>query len=201
MKWLATFILFITFHSAIGQVLNRQYIETWVAKFNPKTKGQPITMYVVDGQYFYVDMPGKRDSILRQLDSTLHKISRQDVAFIYGISTDEVSFAEVPGKVMVMVATKGKERKKEKKRELKRAIAKYDSSEIYLDHLSKDSKDPVLFINDKEIYFSQCRKELMKIKKSSIYAIAIYNQPVPTEYYGENAKNGLIEIWTYPVKK
>jgi hypothetical protein len=180
---------------------DRQYVENWVAKFNPKTKGQPIVIYVVDGTPFYLDAATKKDSVSRSLDSTLFKIPRQDVAFIYGFSTDEVSFAEVPGRVTAIVATKSKQRSKEKKHELKRAIAKYNSSEIYFDHIDKDSKDPVLFINDKDILFSQCRKELLKIKSSDVYAIAIYDNPVPYEYYGQNAKNGLIEIWTYPIKK
>jgi len=202
MKWIATIALLMLFNLANCQVLTRQYVENRVAKFNPKTKGQSIVIYVVDGEPFYLDVqPLKRDSALHLLDSTLSKISHHDVAFIYGFSTDEVSFAEMPGRVTIIIATKSKQGNKEKKHELKRAISKYDKSELYLDHININSKDPVLFIDDKEVLFSKCRKELLKIKWQQIYAIAIYDNPVPTEYYGEKAKNGLIEVWTYPVKK
>jgi len=200
MKWCVALILLLPFHFVRGQALTRKYVENWVAKFNPKAKGQPITLYVVNGQYFSLDISAKRDSVLRQLDSALHKLLCSDVAFIYGVSTDEVTFAEVPGKVAAMVVTKGKQSKKDKDQLLKKAIDKYDPTELYLRD-DRNSKDPVLFINDKEVHFSQCRKELLKIKSSAIYAIAVYEQPVPPEYYGENAKNGLIEIWTYPAKK
>jgi hypothetical protein len=202
MKWIATITFIMSFHLANCQVLTRQYVENWVAKFNPKTKEKPITMYVIDGQYFSLDMPVKKDSVLRQLDSALHKLLYQDIAYIYGFTTDEVlPTTDNPGKVVALIATKNKERKKEKKHLLKEAIAKYNKSEIYYDHIGKDSKDPVLVIDDKLIYFKDCRKRLSGIRVKDIYAIELYSTPVPAEDYGENAKNGLIEIWIYPAKK
>lgn len=194
MKWIATLTLFLTYYLVFAQPLTKQYIENRAVKFNPATKGLPITAYIVDGEILE---PGSE-----KFNSFLNSKSRTDIAYIYGVRTEDVfPTTENPGKTVILISVKGTETKKQKQELLKSAIAKYDSSENYFDHISRNSKDPVLFINDHEIYFSQCRKELLKMKSSDIYAITVYEHAVPPEFYGENAKNGLIEIWTYPAKK
>jgi hypothetical protein len=177
---------------ASGQTLNKKSIDWWVTKCDTNVKSNLINLYLIDGNGF-----APADSL--KLNSVLKKISYRQLLSIDFHKTEEVlPTTEVPGRIIIIVSRKGNQSLELKKQLLKEAISKYEKPKFYTNHIQSDSPEPVLTVNDKLIFHSDCYHELLKIRKSSIYAINIYSHHVPEEYYGQNAKNGLVQIWTHP---
>lgn len=77
------------------------------------------------------------------------------------------------------------------------------AEELFIDkyvsqaHILTDSKDPVLVIDGQAISPTIAKAALDKIDPKEIYDISVNGFfPVPTSIFGQNAKNGLVQIWT-----
>ncbi len=66
----------------------------------------------------------------------------------------------------------------------------------YSQHTLDDSKDPVLYIDNKRVYHTEVKSELAKLKKNEIAYINIKRSYQSQELHGQNAKNGVVIIWT-----
>ena len=63
-------------------------------------------------------------------------------------------------------------------------------------HIYLDAKDPVLFIDNQKIFHTEIKKKLSNLKPQNIADISIKKEPQSSEIYGQNAKNGIVIIWT-----
>ena len=63
-------------------------------------------------------------------------------------------------------------------------------------HILNDSKDPVLYINNRKIHHTEVKESLEKLDKSKIVYINIKTNPQSQEFHGQNATNGVVMIWT-----
>ena len=73
-------------------------------------------------------------------------------------------------------------------------VDKYAS---YSQHILTDSRDPVLVIDGQAVSATIAKATLDKINAKEIYDISVNGFfPVPTTLFGQNAKNGLVQIWT-----
>ena len=63
-------------------------------------------------------------------------------------------------------------------------------------HILNDSKDPVLYINNQKIHHTEVKEALEKLDKKKIVYINIKTNPQSQEFHGQNAKNGVVVIWT-----
>jgi hypothetical protein len=181
--------------SANCQTLNKQYIDNWLIKCDTAIKINKINLYVIDGYHYFPS-----DSL--KLNNALKLLTHKKLAGINYYKTEEIiPTAEVWGKYVILISTKRNQTNKWKRETLGTVRSKYSQSHFYLNHINADSNEPVLTINDKVIFHADCYKELSKIKLGNIYAINICTHAVPWEYYGQNARNGLIQIWTYPKSK
>lgn len=83
---------------------------------------------------------------------------------------------------------------KEKQIELKKLFRdNYSSSS---QHICLDSKDPVLFIDNQKIFHTETKKRISDLKTKSIADVSIKKEPQSSEMFGQNAKNGIVIIWT-----
>jgi len=83
---------------------------------------------------------------------------------------------------------------KEKHSELNKLfVDKYISSS---QHIYLDAKDPILFIDNQKIFHTEIKKMLSSLKTKDIADISIKKEPQSLEMFGQNAKNGIIIIWT-----
>ncbi|MGZ3753016.1 MAG: hypothetical protein ACXVAU_17155, partial [Mucilaginibacter sp.] len=164
MKWIILTILSLGYACSGAQTINKQYVDDWAAKFNPKTKGLPTIDYFIDGEHHFLDDPKKAAAGLLKLDSILKKLSYKDVRSIFGLRVRDTAYeTEYPEKVIIIIERRSEQTGIEKSDLLKEAFAKFEKSTFDTSHVKRDTLAPVLSINDKIISHDSCYKELLKL--------------------------------------
>ncbi len=149
------------------------------------------TLYVVNGIPFT-----QVDSI--KLDSTLQSYNLK-----YLVSLDFLTCATtniIPCYKPVVLVAFAYNQKVKKKRPLWKKV-RHSFNDRYVSfsqHIFNDANDPVLYIDNELIHHTETRKRIKALSLKNIYYIDYTDKAVPTENYGQNAKNGLIRIWTVP---
>ncbi len=149
------------------------------------------TMYVINGIPF-----SATDSI--KIDSAL-----QANGLKYLVSIDILK--EAARNLMhnnndVVLVTFAHNQKIKRKRELLKKVKQsfVDNYVSFSQHIFNDAKDPVLYIDNVLIHHTETKKKIKALTLKSIYFIDYDNKAVSAEQYGQNAKNGLVRIWTVP---
>ncbi len=187
---LLTLILFIFFsNQGRGQKFSKGYIDWWLTKCDTILNIKDVTAYVVDGSLY---LP--QDSL--KLNQGLVAWNNETFAGIDYLKIDKLPTAHNFGKYAVLITSKREITKKQKREFLRIARSKFRFNNLKSSHIPADSSDPVLIINDKQVFHAECYDELEKIRIRDIDFIHIAHSSVPSEYYGQNAKNGLVKIWT-----
>jgi len=191
LKWLfIQLIIPVVFIStACCQVIDRKYIQDWLKKSDTTFKTKDITLYVLNG------VPFQRDDSTKLYEAL--KTQSKYLSIDY-LKSDEFAWSERPGRYVILISDNYLARKKLKKYYLKIALSKYKQSDLQL--TDAYVKQPALIIDDNEIPAAECYNQITKIRPKHIFAINVVLHPVPWEYYGQNAKNGLVQIWTYDKK-
>lgn len=83
---------------------------------------------------------------------------------------------------------------KTKRKEIKLKFT--DEYNSFSQHIYTDAKDPVLYLNGNKIHHTETKKVMNKLKLNDIAYIYFLQTPQSQEYYGQNAKNGIVVIWT-----
>jgi len=73
-----------------------------------------------------------------------------------------------------------------------------DNYVSFSQHIFVDAKNPVLYIDNVSIHHTEAKEKLKSLTLKSIYYIDYNDKAVSAELYGQNAKNGLVRIWTVP---
>lgn len=63
-------------------------------------------------------------------------------------------------------------------------------------HIYYNAKDPVLYLNGNKIHHTEAKKQINRQKVNDIAYIYFSKTPQSEEYHGQNAKNGVVIIWT-----
>jgi hypothetical protein len=71
-----------------------------------------------------------------------------------------------------------------------------DNYVSFSQHIFTIAKDPVLYIDNKLIHHTETKGRINQLKLNGVYYIDFNDKPVSELYYGQNAKNGLVRIWT-----
>jgi hypothetical protein len=184
-------IFFLLFASRINaQSVNKTYIDNWVLKCDSTYKLSKINGYLFEGNLYT-----QADSA--KLNYNLKSLLHTNLLAIDPFWTEEIfPNTNIAGKLIVLIFSRGKQSQKDKEENLKTAISKYPKPQLYQNHIASNSTEPVLLINGKMIFHADCSHKIAAIKRKSIADIYYVKHPVPTEYFGQNAKNGLIQIWT-----
>jgi hypothetical protein len=188
MKALSTTILLLLLFisSYAQQKLTLGYIDTVLVT---DTAYRPASemFYLVDGEVY------ARPSA--ELVVALSKISADRVM-------DILMSKRIPmdcwGADFVIVTSFGNQKRKTKVKCLKTAKSAFE--DIYSDfsqHILINSKDPVLYINDHPVSHTECSNVVKKLNVGDIKNISVYLWPFSESYWGRNAKNGIVRIWTY----
>lgn len=155
---------------------------------NFKEKG---TLYVINGIPFTETDSTKLDSALKSYDIK------------YLVQLDFLTCGAnniIPCNKTVVLVTFAYNQKTKKKRQLWKKV-KHSFSDNYISfsqHIFSDAKDPVLYIDNEVIHHTEVKEKIKSLKLKNIYYIDFNDKPVQVEHYGQNAKNGLIRIWTIP---
>lgn len=180
-------------HSFVkAQKLEKRLLDERVKKIDTANKfREEGTLYVINGIPFT-----EADST--KLDSTLQSFNLKLL-----VSLDFLTCAAsniIPCNKTVVLVTFAYNQKIKKKRPLWKKVrhAFNDSYVSFSQHIFNDAKDPVLYIDNELIHHTEARKRVKALSLKTIYYIDYTDKPVPLEHYGQNAKNGLIRIWTVP---
>ena len=63
-------------------------------------------------------------------------------------------------------------------------------------HIFVDAKNPVLYLNGNKIHHTEIKTTLKDLKLNNIGYVYFSQLPQSEEYHGQNAKNGIVTIWT-----
>ena len=101
-----------------------------------------------------------------------------------------------PNLIIVLIGNTHELKLQEKREILDNAKSRFRDMYNYSSHhILSNSKDPVLFVDDKKIHHAESKRIINKLSANKIKHLIILNQ-VPLSLYGTNAVNGLIRIWT-----
>jgi hypothetical protein len=171
-----------------GQSIDKSYIDNWIKAANPTFPVDSVITYKIDRQSFYSYDTAPFNARLR-----LITVDRLASIFYSKYKTDNY----VPGKGTIYISTIKKQVPEDIKGWLTKAKGLFVDNYIsFSQHIFTDSKDPVLLIDNIPIHHTEVKEALHKLKPKDIYDISVNTSPVPAVMYGQNSKNGLVQIWT-----
>lgn len=191
MKVLLAVILLITLPLNAGaQHLDRQQLVSQLKKTD--TTGQQqykYIVYLINGVVFNTNDSLKIDSAL--LSYPIRHFMGVD--FLTSRATDW-AFGNNP---VIIVRFAHQQARKAKQRIWKKVKPAFrDKYVSFSQHIAANAKDPVLYIDNKSIHPTEAGEKLKALSAKRIYYIEYNDQPQPQTIYGQNAKNGLVRIWT-----
>ncbi|WP_312822990.1 hypothetical protein [Epilithonimonas sp.] len=163
------------------EIFNR---ETIIDKF----KLNENAVFVING------LPYSQNDSLK-LNDKLKSINQQILTdFTYIKNSGQIGIGDKDIVVIKYAILQPKNYIKEKLNELNKLFSdNYISSS---QHIHLDAKDPILFIDNQKIFHTEIKKKLSSLKIQEIADISIKKETQSSEMFGQNAKNGIVIIWT-----
>ncbi len=188
MKTLLLLYLSICITQLNAQNIDKDYIVKWIKMADSTFDVDAVVQYSINRESFYTTDTSKLNNRLRQIST-----GRLKAVFFSKFRTDNY----VPGKGTIYVQSIQQQAMEDVKTWLDNAkklfVDKYAS---FSNHIHGNSKDPVLVIDNRRIHYTEVKDFLDKLNPGDIYDISVGQTPVPALMYGQNAKNGLVQIWT-----
>lgn len=174
------FILFFSIKS-YGQELNRKGLIS-------ELKADETSLFVINGSAF-----SHSDSL--KLDEQLNKIDKTKISEITILKNEGKISHQRNDVIIINYATKLP--KKVINEKLKDAKQKFkDEYFSFSQHIKSDAQDPVLYLNGNKIHHTEPKEILNSLKSNEIAYIYFLQTQQNEEYHGQNAKNGIVIIWT-----
>ncbi|MCX6318889.1 MAG: hypothetical protein NTW29_16540, partial [Bacteroidetes bacterium] len=171
-----------------AQTIDRDYIVKWIKLADTAFDVDAVVKYSIDRESYYTTDTAKLNNRLRQIS-----LDRLKAIFFSRYKSDNY----VPGEGTIYVQSIQQETTEYAKGWLDKAKLLFvDNYFSFSNHILTDAKDPVLIIDSRSIHHTEVKELLDKIKPEDIYDISVGQTPVPASMYGQNAKNGLVQIWT-----
>ncbi|MBX2964592.1 MAG: hypothetical protein KF845_00500 [Cyclobacteriaceae bacterium] len=187
MRQIFTILFLLYFTVSFGQVTDKAFVDRWLRMCDEKIEVDSVRAYYIDRQYF---------TDTAKINDRLRTIPPSKIKSIWysKMKTDNY----VPGRGSIYVTTIQKMDTKDVEGWMKEARKLYvDKYVSYSQHILTESKDPVLVIDGQAVSATIAKSALDKIDPKEIYDISVNGFfPVPTSIFGQNAKNGLVQIWT-----
>jgi hypothetical protein len=171
-----------------AQTIDKNYLVTWIKLADPSFDVGAVVKYSIDRESYYSTDTAKLNNRLQQIST-----DRLKAIFFSTHKTDNY----VPGKGTIYVQSIQPQTTEDAKAWLDKAKSLFiDKYYSFSSHILIDAKDPVLIIDNRSIHHTEVKELLTKLNPEDIYDISVGQTPVPTSIYGQNSKNGLVQIWT-----
>lgn len=188
MKTLLLIFASISLTQLKAQTIDKDYIVKWIKLADTTFDVDAVVKYSIDRESYYTTDTAKLNNRLRQIS-----VDRLKAIFFSKYKTDNY----VPGKGTIYVQSIQQETTEDAKSWLDKAKSLFvDKYVSFSNHILTNAKDPVLIIDNKSVHHTEVKEVLDKLKPQDIYDISVGETPVPFSMYGQNAKNGLVQIWT-----
>jgi hypothetical protein len=187
MRQTFTILLLLAFTTTHGQGTDKAFVDRWIKLCDEKIEVDSVKAYYIDRQYF---------TDTAKINARLNTVPPPKIKSIWYSKMKTDNYVPGRGSIYVMVIQKMDTKDVEgwMKEARKLYVDKYTS---YSQHILTDSKDPVLVIDGQAVSATIAKSALDKIDPKEIYDISVNSFfPVPTSLFGQNAKNGLVQIWT-----
>ncbi len=182
-------IILFSVSTCFSQTLSKSYIDNWIECTFNILNPHEHSFYILNGILL------ENDSI----EIKLAKLQINDLAvidFLDKPTMDSLGFCN-PLYGVVLLVSKDAQTDKAIEIDLNKARSKYSKSELNTTaDIDPDKAEPVLILNGKQVYHTECYDVINKLKTRRISAINYIRRPVSEELYGANAINGLIIIST-----
>lgn len=182
-----TLIFFLT-KGITAQKLTNGYIHQWIRYIEPSFEyDKNYDLYVINGIVIFDE----------SLESELSKYDIRDSNLnIDYLDMDRItSFFHRPVGAIIIITSHNKRLKRRKVKALLVDFReKLLGTPFRTHHINDTLKQPVLLIDGTPIHHNEAAKVLGNLKTRDIFNMA-YTSKAPIKYYGQNAKNGLIQIW------
>jgi hypothetical protein len=171
-----------------AQHITRDYVINWIKAIDTTYKPDSVVAYYIDRELYYT-----YDTV--KFNDALQKIDLRNLSGIY--YSKNKTDNHVPGKGSIFIATIRKLETAEIKRSLRDAKKLFVDNYIsFSQHIFENAKDPVLTIDNRRIHHTEAKGVLNKLEPNDIYDIRVSASPVPAAIYGQNSRNGIVQIWT-----
>lgn len=151
-------------------------------------KADKESLFVINGIAFSYS-----DSL--KLDTELSKIDNNKISEITILKNEGKISHQRNDVIIIQYATKLS--KKIVRTKLKEVKPKFkDEYYSFSQHIYTYAKDPVLYLNGSKIHHTETKKMLNNLKVNEIAYIYFSQTSQSEEYHGQNAKNGMVVIWT-----
>jgi len=188
MKTLLIILASLCLRQVKAQTIDKDYIVKWIKLADTTFDVDAVVKYSINRESYYSTDTAKLNNRLRQISTDQLKS-----IFFSRVKTDNY----VPGKGTIYVQSIQKQTTEDAKAWLVRAKSLFvDKYFSFSNHILIDAKDPVLIIDDKTIHHAEVKEILDKLSPKDIYDISVGQTLVPSSTYGQNSKNGLVQIWT-----
>lgn len=180
-------ILLISFNTfTFGQKLDKKYVDNWIEETYINPTISEYTFYVLDGNI--IDKNDVNKELIKYKTKDISSIIYLKKAFL-----TEVYCAIDDGAILIRTFKKKNNKyfKKNLKKEFNSLKKEFEKTDI-----NSQKNYPSVIINDKIIDNKLIKAEINKIELKTILDINIIDAPTIEKKYGENAKNGLIIIYT-----
>lgn len=188
MKTLLLIFTFICLTQLKAQTIDKDYIVKWIKLADTTFDVDAVVKYSIDRESYDTTDTAKLNNRLRQIS-----VDRLKAIFFSNYKTDNY----VPGSGTIYVQSIQQQTAEDAKAWFEKAKSLFtDKYYSFSNHIFIDAKDPVLIIDNRSIHHTEVKEYLDKLNPEDIYDISVGQTPVPASMYGQNAKNGLVQIWT-----
>ena len=153
-----------------------------------KLKADEESLFVINGFAFPI-------SDRLKLDEKLNKIDKTKISEITILKNEGKISHQRNDVIIINYATRLPQKVINKK--LKEAKLKFkDEYFSFSQHIKSDAQDPVLYVNGNKIHHTETKEILNRLKSNKIAYVYLSQTQQSEEYHGQNAKNGIVIIWT-----
>lgn len=186
---LLTIFLQTTFIYSYPQLVDKKVIDDRVKLIDTTKEKSQTRLYVINGIPF-----SEQDSL--KIDSTLKSYDPKYLVDINFVTCGQMNLPHCNGDIVIILFAHN-QKNKTKRHLLKKVRQSFTDNYVsFLQHIFSDGKDPVLYIDNKLIHHTEAKEKIKLLKLRGVYYIDFNDKPVSELHYGQNAKNGLVRIWT-----
>jgi len=171
-----------------AQSIDKNYVINWIKASDNTYEPDSVIAYYIDRKLYYTYDTTKFSAALRQIS-----VNKLKGIFYSKYKTDNY----VPGRGSIFISTIKELKTDDINGWLTNAKNLFVDDYIsFSQHIFAGAKDPVLIIDNKKIHHTEVKEIISKLDPKDIYDISVSSSPVPAAMYGQNSKNGLVQIWT-----
>lgn len=186
---LLTILLLATSIYSYSQFVDKRAIDDRVKLIDTTKDKSQTRLYVINGIPF-----NEQDST--KIDSTLKLYDAKYLVDVNFVTCQQMNFPHCNGDIVIILFAYN-QKSKTKRHLMKKVRQSFTDNYVsFSQHIFSDAKDPVLFIDNKLIHHTEIKEKIKLLKLTRVYFIDFNDKPVSELHYGQNAKNGLVRIWT-----